>query len=249
MCECTTALTRIETWSADHTLQTREVSVRIGVIGTGRIGGLHARLLAMAGHEVMLSFSRHPERLQSLAAELGVSVGSAREAIAFADVVLLSIPWDAFPELSAQVGDFRGKIIIDTSNAFGSTALPPPGMTTASFNAARLPQARYTKSFNTLTAGFQTQTAGRQGGDRVVQWLCGDDLEAKRVVAALIEQIGFAVVDVGGNADAAIMESPRRRGAVYGEEYRQPEASQVVAALRAGRPLPDTPAYGPRATR
>jgi predicted dinucleotide-binding enzyme len=191
----------------------------------------------------MLSFSRNPERLQSLATELGASVGFPSETVAFADVVLLSIPWDAFPELLAQVDDFRGKIVIDTSNAFGSIALPPRGTTAASFNAARLPRARYVKSFNTLTSGFQAETAGRHGADRVVQWLCGNDDEAKRTVATIIDSIGFVAVDVGNNMQAGIMESPRRRGAVYGEEYRAPEASQALAALRDGRPLPATPRY------
>jgi 8-hydroxy-5-deazaflavin:NADPH oxidoreductase len=65
---------------------------------------------------------------------------------------------------------------------------------------------RYTKSFNTLTSAFQAETAGRRADDRVVQWLCGDDTDAKNVVVGLIEDAGFVPVDLGGTADCAVME-------------------------------------------
>jgi predicted dinucleotide-binding enzyme len=107
-----------------------------------------------------------------------------------------------------------------------------------------MPGARYTKSFNTLTSGFQAQAAGRSGDERVVQWLCGDDAGAKEVVAGLIEDAGFAPVDLGGTAGCGVMEAPRRPGAVYGEEYRLSDAEAVVEAVRDGRPIPPTPSYG-----
>jgi predicted dinucleotide-binding enzyme len=103
--------------------------------------------------------------------------------------------------------------------------------------------ARYTKSFNTLTSAFQAAAAGREGERRVVQWLCGDDDEAKRTVAALIEDAGFAPVDLGGTAGCAVMEAPRRGGAVYGEEYRLADALEVVDAVREAREIPATPRY------
>jgi 8-hydroxy-5-deazaflavin:NADPH oxidoreductase len=102
--------------------------------------------------------------------------------------------------------------------------------------------ARYTKSFNTLTSGFQAAAASRTGEERVVQWLCGDDPAAKAVVARLIEDAGFVPVDLGGTADCAVMEAPRRAGAVYGEEYRAAAAAAVVAAVRQGRAIPPLPA-------
>jgi 8-hydroxy-5-deazaflavin:NADPH oxidoreductase len=113
----------------------------------------------------------------------------------------------------------------------------------AAFNAARMPGARYTKSFNTLTSGFQADAAGRRSDERAVQWLCGDDPAAKQVVASLIEDAGFVPVDLGGTTGCAVMEAPRRPGAVYGEEYRLPDAMAVVEALRAGRPIPPAPRY------
>jgi len=76
-----------------------------------------------------------------------------------------------------------------------------------------------------------------------VQWLCGDDEEAKRVVAGLIEDAGFVPVDLGGTAGCAVMEAPRRAGAVYGEEYRPADAAAVVEAVRDGRAIPPAPQY------
>jgi 8-hydroxy-5-deazaflavin:NADPH oxidoreductase len=219
--------------------------MRIGIIGAGRIGGNAARLLAAAGHDVKLSFARDPAKLEALAGEIGerASTGSPADAAAFGEVVVLSVPWSTIDDALAQAGSLDAKIVLDTTNQFGSGPMPAEGQTAAALNARRMPGARYTKSFNTLTSGFQAATAGRTGPDRVVLFLCGDDGEAKRVVAGLIEDAGFAAVDVGGTADAAVMEAPRRDGAVYGEEYRLPDAEAVAEAVRAGRPIPPTPSY------
>jgi hypothetical protein len=110
-------------------------------------------------------------------------------------------------------------------------------------SASRMTGARYTKAFNTLTSRFQAAAAGRAGEGRVVLFLCGDDAEAKHVVAGLIDDAGFAAVDLGGTADAAAMEAPRRDGAVYGEEYHRAAAEAVAEALRTGRPIPPPPIY------
>jgi predicted dinucleotide-binding enzyme len=219
--------------------------MKIGIVGAGRIGGGIARQLAGAGHEVKLSFSRDPAKLSSLAEEIGASVsaGTPRGAVEFGEVVVISVPWGELPSVIEQLGSLESKIVIDTTNQFGAPPLPPDGVTAARFNADRMPGARYTKSFNTLTSRFQAETAGREGDRRVVQWLCGDDEDAKRVVAGLIEDAGFVPVDVGGTAGCAVMEAPRRPGAVYGEEYRLADARAVVDAVRAGEPIPPTPSY------
>jgi predicted dinucleotide-binding enzyme len=220
--------------------------MKIGVIGAGRIGGNCARLAVKGGHQVLLSFAREESKLEALASELGsnASVGSAPDAVAFGEAVILSVPWGAIPEALAQAGDLSGKIVIDTTNQFGSGPMPQDGQTAASFNAQRMPGARYVKSFNTLTSAFQAQSAGRSGDERVVQWICGDDPEAKALVAGLIEDMGYVPVDLGGTATCGVMEAPRRHGAVYGEEYRAADAGAVVHAVREGREIPPTPAYG-----
>lgn len=219
--------------------------MKIGVIGAGRIGGGLARQLANVGHQVRLSFRRDQAELDRLADQIGAraSTGSPADAVTFGEVVVIAVPWSALPLALEQAGPLAGKIIIDTTNQFGAPPLPGEGQTAAAFNAARMPDARYTKSFNTLTSGFQAEAAGRTGDERVVQWLCGDNPGAKEVVARLIEDAGFVPVDLGSTAGCSVMEAPRRPGAVYGEEYRLPDALAVVEAVRAGRAIPPTPQY------
>jgi len=219
--------------------------MRVGVIGPGRIGGNCARQALKAGHDVTLSFSRDPARLEALAGELGpnAQAGTPAQAVDSSEVVIIAVPWDAIDEALGQAGPLDGPIVIDTTNQYGQTAMPPAGQTAAQFNAARMPGARYTKSFNTLTSAFQAETAGRTGDERVAQWICGDDADAKGVVSNLIEAMGYQPVDLGGTADCEVMEAPRRPGAVYGEEYRLADALAVVDAVRAGRPIPPTPSY------
>ena len=221
------------------------MSIRIGVIGAGRIGGNCARQAVKSGHEVVLSFARDPSKLGELESELGerASVGSAADAVTFGEIVILSVPWGAIPEALAEGGDLSGKVVIDTTNQFGSGPMPAAGQTAASFNAERMPGARYVKSFNTLTSRFQEQAAARNGGERVVQWVCGDDQDAKDLVAGLIQGMGYLPIDLGGTATCAVMEAPRRHGAVYGEEYRAEDAQAVVDAVRSGAAIPPTPNY------
>lgn len=77
-----------------------------------------------------------------------------------------------------------------------------------------------------------------------MQWVCGDDSDAKALVARLIEDMGYVPIDLGGTATCAVMEAPRRTGSVYGEEYRAADAQAVVEAVRTGTPIPPVPAYG-----
>ncbi len=179
--------------------------MRIGIIGAGNIGGNIARRLALAGHEVTISFARDQAKLAALAAETGATVGDPSRA-ATAEVVVLSVPWGVIDQALAAAGPLAGKVVVDTTNQFGPGGAIDLGHTAARHNADRLPGARYTKCFNTLTAGFQP-------------------------------------VDLGGIDQCAVMEAPRRPGAVYGEEYRAADAAAVVAAVRAGRPIPPTPRY------
>jgi predicted dinucleotide-binding enzyme len=218
--------------------------VNVTVVGAGRIGGNVARQLARAGHALTITFSRDPAQLERRAGELGArAAADVAAAVATADVVVFSVPWSALPAALAEAGRLEGKIVIDTTNQFGPGPRPAPGQTAAAFNAARMPGARYTKSFNTLTAAFQAATAQRE--PRVVQWVCGDDEQARMVVSGLVREAGYEPVDLGGTATCAVMEAPRRPGAVYGEEYRLPEARAVQAAVAAGAAIPPTPDYAP----
>jgi hypothetical protein len=214
------------------------------VVGAGRIGGNCATQLAKGGHEVKLS-GRDPAKLEPLADQIGdaASVGTPAEAAGFGEVVVIAVPWDGFDDAVASAGSLDGKIVIDTTNQYGSSEMPADGETAATFHAARVEGARYTKSFNTLTSAFQAEAAFRPEAERIVQWVCGDDVAAKQVVMGMIKDAGYAPIDLGRNEDAAVMEMPRRPGAVYGEEYRLPDAEKVVQAVQAGEQIPPTPSY------
>ncbi|MGH3166633.1 MAG: NADPH-dependent F420 reductase [Trebonia sp.] len=203
--------------------------MRIGVVGAGRIGGNLARLLTQAGHQVVISYARDAGELRARAAEFGCRAGSVAEAATFGDVVVLSVPWPNIDAVLAEAGSLAGKVVIDTTNHFTSAGLT--GLrdgTAAQVNQTRLPDARLVKAYNTLTAGFQGAAAGRTGPDRVVMFLCGDDEAAKAVVAGLIIDTGFTPFDVGRLADGAVMEAPRRPGAVYGEEFSEVDARRFL---------------------
>ena len=217
--------------------------MRIAIIGAGHIGSNIARQASRAGHDVALAFGRDLDALRSLADELGASVVTPADAVAGAEIVVVSVPWSVLPDAIEQAGDFAGRVVVDTTNQFGSGPMPAGGETAAAFNARRMTGARYVKSFNTLTASFQAAAANRGDDERVVQWICGDDTAANEIVANLIDEMGYAPVVLGGTRDCAVMEAPRRSGSVYGEEYRLGDALAVVDAIRAGRPIPPTPVY------
>lgn len=219
--------------------------MRIAILGAGRIGGNAARSWSRAGHDVLISFSRHPDQLATRAAELGDHVRAAApaHALADADVVMLAVPWGAIDQALQEAGSLAGKVVVDTTNQFGAGPMPADGQTVAQFNSARMPGARYVRAFNTLTAGFQADASKRRGDERAVLFMCGDFPAAKRIVSTLIEDSGFAAVDLGSKADAAVMEAPRRPGSVYGEEYRLPEARAVAEAVHQGHEIPPAPHY------
>jgi 8-hydroxy-5-deazaflavin:NADPH oxidoreductase len=220
--------------------------MKIAIIGVGHIGENCARQFFRVGHELLLTYSRDPLRLQQLAEELSNDAKevSVSDAVSAADLVVLSVSWSQIDEVMHLVGSFEQRIVIDTTNQFGPDGLVDlHGQTAARHNATRLFGARYTKSFNTLTSAFQAKAAQRPAHERVVQWVCGDDAQAKDAVAALLSEIGYEPIDVGGIDHCSVMEAPRRPGAVYGEEYRRADAIAVAAAVRAGDPIPPTPRY------
>ena len=166
-------------------------------------------------------------------------MGTPREAAAFGEVVVLSVPWALVDEAIGAAGGpgaLDGKVLLDTTNPYGPGGLEelPDGLSAAEYNARRTPGARLVKSFNTMTAGFQAEAAGRTGEERAAMFYAGEDEDAKGVVAGLIRDSGFEPVDVGGWGEVWIMEAPRRDGAVYGEEYRPAGAREIADALKQG---------------
>lgn len=181
--------------------------MRIGLIGSGNIGGTLARLLAGAGHEVVLANSRGPESLAGLVAEIGLAATAATPAGAAeaGEVVVVAIPFFRYPDLPAA--ELAGKIVVDATNYYGGRDGSFPeiesGATSSSELLARaLPGARVVKAFNTIhfrhlaADGVPTGTPGR----RAIP-IAGDDAGAKATVAALIDQLGFDAYDAGSLAD------------------------------------------------
>ncbi|MFL6032083.1 MAG: NADPH-dependent F420 reductase, partial [Rubrobacteraceae bacterium] len=213
--------------------------MRVGVIGAGRIGGNAGKLFSRAGHEVLFSFSRDRAKLEALAKEVGGVAGTPVEAARFGEVVMLSVPWALVDEALEVAGPLDGKVLIDTTNQFGrnengnfGVLRLPDGLSAAAYNARRAEDARLVKAYNTMTAGFQAEAAGRTGPDRVVMFYAGDDEGANTVVAGLIDDSGFDPVYVGSlTGDVVWMEPPRREGALYGEEFHLQEAREAVARL------------------
>ena len=181
--------------------------LKIGIIGTGHIGGALAKLWVAAGHEVLIS-SRHPDELRPLAKQLvpKARVGTPREAASFGDVVLVSIPYKALPEIGRDLkAELAGKIVLDTCN-------PYPGRDGDMANEARkkgtgvaspefLPGTRLVRAFNAIAAASLASEAHRKP-PLVGIPLAGDDAEALRVAQRLVGDAGFDPVVVGGLARA-----------------------------------------------
>ncbi|HET7608257.1 MAG TPA: NAD(P)-binding domain-containing protein, partial [Gammaproteobacteria bacterium] len=164
--------------------------LKIGIIGTGRIGGALARHWVKAGHEVFMS-SRHPEELEPLAKELGpkAHVGQPREAAAFGSVVLVSVPYGAMPQIGADfAAELAGKVIIDTSNPVANRDGPQvaewqskgAGVSTAGL----LKNNRVVRAFNCIPAQSLAERANRQP-DRIAIPIGGDDAAALAIAERL----------------------------------------------------------------
>jgi len=212
---------------------------RIGIIGSGHIGGNIARFLAGAGHDVVVSFSTDQAKLDRLAADTGARATVPAEAAAHAEVVVLSVPWGVVDTAIAQAGGpdaLAGKIVIDTTNQFGQVegrfgVLDLGGKSAAETNAAKAPDASWVKAFNTLTAGFQATAAGRRGADRVVLFYATNSEAAVPGIESLINDAGFDPVRTGtlARTDVGHQEA---RGDLYGEEFHHDDAVAAVSRLR-----------------
>jgi predicted dinucleotide-binding enzyme len=179
--------------------------LRIGIIGTGRIGGALATHWTKAGHEVLMS-SRHPEELRPLATSLGARarVGTPREAAAFGEVVLVSVPYAAIPDIGKEnAAALKGKVVLDTSNPVenrdGAMAIAAQkkgaGVATAEF----LPGARVVRAFNCIPAASLANNANRKP-ERIAIPIGGDDAQALAVAERLVRDAGFDPVVVGSLA-------------------------------------------------
>src|SRR5256885_2745297 len=181
--------------------------LKIGIIGAGKIGGTLAELWVKAGHQVLIS-SRHPDELQGLAKSLGpkARVGSPREAAVFGDVVLISVPYKALPEIGKDLqNELKGKVVLDTGNPYperdGEMAIEARRKGTGVASAEFLTGVRLVRAFNAISYRSLKSEAHR-AGEPVGIPIAGDDREALGVAMRLVKDAGVEPVVVGPLAKA-----------------------------------------------
>jgi 8-hydroxy-5-deazaflavin:NADPH oxidoreductase len=205
---------------------------RIGVIGSGHIGGTIGGLWVKAGHPVLFS-SRHADELKDLVTGLGelAQAGTVDRAIAFGDVLFIAVPYAALPQIGRDYGTaLKGKIMLDACNAVA----PRDGNAIADeveqegvgvVSQKYLSGARLVRAFNTLNYKIFAGEANRPDPKLAVP-IAGDDPEAVKTAAALVRDAGFDPVVVGKFADAARFQ----RGAPgYGQQVTAAELKQKLS--------------------
>jgi 8-hydroxy-5-deazaflavin:NADPH oxidoreductase len=219
-------------WPANIRAQTGTgAKSRIGIIGSGHIGGTIGGLWVKAGHPVLFS-SRHPEELKNLVAGLGANAqaGTVDQAIAFGDVIFIAVPYGALPQIGQTYGAaLKGKIVLDACNAVAARdgAIADEverdgiGVTSQKY----LPGTRLVRAFNTMGYMIFAREANRADPKLAVP-IAGDDPEAVKVAAGLVRDAGFDPVVVGKLADASRFQ---RGGPGYGQEVSAAELKQKLS--------------------
>ncbi len=196
--------------------------MKIGIIGSGNIGGNLGKHWARAGHEVLFT-SRHPQQLNQLVKEAGgkaraVSLDQAWEADA--DVYLLAVPFKAIDQLAElYAGEYKNKVIIDATNPYpkrdGEMAQKVRDSNTnaSEYTAMKFGTAKTAKAFNTIYAEHLRDNAFRKTDKMAIPFAAQDD-ESKRITQQLIEDIGFEPVYIGELKDTHIMDPEQK---LYGK--------------------------------
>lgn len=203
----------------------------IGVIDSGHIGGTIGGLWVKAGHPVLFS-SRHPDELKDLVAGLGplARADTVAQAIAFADVLFVAVPYAAMPQLGQDNGAaLKGKIVLDAGNAVaardGAIAAEAERDGIGITSQKLLPGTRLVRAFNTLSYMIFAREANRPDPKLAIP-IAGDDPEAVKLAAALVRDAGFDPVVVGKLADASRFQ----RGAPgYGQAVTAAELKQKLS--------------------
>ena len=175
---------------------------KIGIIGSGRVGSAIGAAWVKAGHEVMFS-SRDLSHDKALATQLGggARAGTPREAAVFGEVVMVSVPYRALPDVAKESGDLlKGKVVIDTCNPFahrdGEIANWAREKGAGLASAELLPGARLVRAFNAI--GAARMGAAHEEPGKVGMPIAGDDAQAVAIASALIRDVGYEPVLVGG---------------------------------------------------
>ena len=177
--------------------------MRIGVLGSGLMGGKLGTIFARAGHDVVFSYSRSDKKLERLARDAGgaARAGTPGEAAKDADVVLMAVHWSRVDDVLKKAGDLSGKVIVSCSlpmNADDTDLVVAHKSSGAEELGKKVPKARVVSAFNTLPSEVLFSVFESRGQDaRPHVVYCGDDASAKEVAAELIRDAGFEPLDVG----------------------------------------------------
>jgi len=207
--------------------------LKVGIVGSGRIGSTLGTLWLKAGHEVMFS-SLDLEQDKALAARLGgkARAGTPKEAAAFGEVVMIAVPYSAMPQLGRDLAtSIKGKVVIDTSNPISgrdgdiATWAREKGAGLAS--AELLPGARLVRAFNAIGYARLTEISQRQG-DRIGMPIAGDNADAIAVGSRLVRDIGLEPVLIGPLA----MGKYLLPGTPLAGEHSAQSIREIVATLK-----------------
>lgn len=209
-----------------------QAPLKVGIVGSGRVGGTLGELWLKAGHEVMFS-SLDLEHDKALAAKLGgkARAGTSRDAVAFGDVVFVAVPYGALPQLGKDLGSLlKGKVVFDACNPFpnrdGEVATWAREKGAGFATAELLPGARIVRGFNAIGAGRLPGFA--KEAMKVGMPIAGDDAEAIALASRLVRDVGLEPVLVGGLA----MGRHLMPGTPLAGEHPPEKLKQVAATLK-----------------
>jgi 8-hydroxy-5-deazaflavin:NADPH oxidoreductase len=179
------------------------------IIGLGKIGTAIAQAFARQGIEVAVA-GRRP--LDALAAQIGPPLVPQRiEDAVKADVVVLAVPFAAHRDIGRAAESWQGKVVIDATNAFGVPPEELGGLPSTAVVAKALPGARVVKTFNHLAAATLAQGPRTPEGGRRVVFISSDDDAASALVAALVDRLGFAPIELGKIGEGGLLIQARGR--------------------------------------
>lgn len=176
--------------------------MKIGVIGAGNIGATLARKLAASGHEVKIANSKGPESLRALAHDIGATTVTKEGALEDVDVVILSIPFSSYRELTCHFLKVpRNTIVVDTSNYYpfrdGAISGIDGGIPESVWVELQL-GLPVIKAWNAALATTLAERGSPKGtAGRIAIPVSGDEPASKSIIMGLVEETGFDAVDAG----------------------------------------------------